>query len=949
MVSRQADAPGRSVPLPLSLFVLFGGLISFLGWRTDLPVLTDWVGNGISIQPNATVAVTLTGLALLLARWGYPRIVATLGILVGLIGVTTLLQFITGLNLERLNTLLMFGRTWGRVGVVYPGRMGPPGATCWTLIGLGLVASTHPRFRRYVPTVGLLTLGIATLSIAGYVFGADLLYTLPYSTIIALQTAVLIAAAAAGLIASAPERAPMRWLIDSGATGVVARRAVPFLFAVPFAVGWLRLRGESAGVYDARFGVAIFVLALIVLLFMVLWWSLSTIARHESAVRESERRLTDALESLTDGFVTFDRHWQFRFVNQEAARLLRRTRAELVGRNLWDLFPEWIESTTYRELQRTAAERLSVDYEDFNPELKRWFANKAYPTPDDGVAVYFQDVTERKQIKQLLEADIAAIRRLQALSTQLVRAGELRPLLQEIVATAAELTGTDKGNLQFYDAETGRLRLAVHQGLGPRFVEQFAEDGWTEGCSKAAKRIERVIVEDVASLVEGRGSVEQRVLLEDGIRAFQSTPLVSRDGRLLGMLNNHYRVPTRPDDRALRLLDVLARMAADLIERHQAEEARADAARRKDEFLATLAHELRNPLAPVTNALELMRRAHGDPVVIEQARGTMERQVAQMVRLIDDLLDVNRITRNKLELDRQRVELASVIHHAVETTRPLYESAHHALELLLPPEPIYVDADPMRLAQVFSNLLTNAGKYTKPGGRIVLYAERGETEVAVGVKDDGVGIPRDMLRKVFEMFTQVDRSLERSEGGLGIGLALVRRLVELHGGSVTASSPGPGRGSEFVVRLPIAEPAPDVQPLERPVLDLVAAPPRRILVVDDNLDSATSLATLLQHLGHDTSTAHDGVAALEEAARSRPEVILLDIGLPKRNGYDTCRAIRGETWGKDVLLVALTGWGQAEDRRKSADAGFDRHMVKPVDHAALVELLTALPRSVARS
>jgi PAS domain S-box-containing protein len=923
---------------------MLGGLISFLGWPANRPLLTDWVGDGISIQPNATLAVTCTGLALLLTRFGRRRAVAVLGVVVFLIGATTLFQYASGLDLERLNTLLMFGRTWGRVGVISPGRMGPPGAVCWTLIGACLFASTYPSLRRYVPTIGLVTLGLATLSIAGYLFGADPLYTLPYSTIIAFQAAAFIVLAAAGLVAAIPERAPMRWFVDPGATGVVARRAVPFLFAVPFAVGWLRLQGESSGIYDAAFGVAIFVVVLIVLLFAVLWWSLSTIERHEAALRESERRLTLTLDSLTDGFMTFDRDWRFRFVNQEATRRLRRDRSELLGRNVWELSPEVVGSDSHRELHHAAAERESVAYEEFDPALERWYAHKAYPMPNDGVAVYFQDVTERKRIREQLDADVAAIRRLQALSTQLVRSGELLPLLERILATAADLSGTDKGNIQIYDPKCRRLRIVAHQGLGPRFLEQFAENGWEEGCSKAAARIERVIVEDLDAIVEGKGSVEQRVLLDDGIRAFQSTPLVSREGRLLGMLNNHFRVPTRPDERSLRLLDVLARMAADLIERDQAAQALAEAARRKDEFLATLAHELRNPLAPVTNAIELMRRAQGDPTVIEQARGTMERQVAQMVRLIDDLLDINRVTRNKLELDCRRVELASVVHHAVEAIRPQYESAHHTLELRLPADPIYVDADPMRLAQVFGNLLTNAGKYTKPGGRIVLHAEQDDGEVAIGVKDDGVGIPGDMLPKVFDMFTQVDRTLERSQGGLGIGLALVQRLVELHGGTVTAASAGLGQGSEFVVRLPVSSAEPEQQPFPRPRPELFAAPPRRILVVDDNLDSATTLAALLQHLGHDTRTAHDGIAALEEASRSRPDVILLDIGLPKRNGYDTCRAIRDEAWGKDVLMVALTGWGQLEDRRKSADAGFDRHMVKPVDHVALLELLTSLPR-----
>jgi PAS domain S-box-containing protein len=365
-----------------------------------------------------------------------------------------------------------------------------------------------------------------------------------------------------------------------------------------------------------------------------------------------------------------------------------------------------------------------------------------------------------------------------------------------------------------------------------------------------------------------------------------------------------------------------------------------DADRRKDEFLATLAHELRNPLAPVKNSLELMKRASGSADLLEQACDNMERQVGQMVRLIDDLLDVSRITRDKLELKRDLVELASVVHHAVEACRPLCERARHELHVTLPQQPIYLNADPMRLAQVIGNLLTNSCKYTEPGGRIWLTAERQGNDVAVSVKDTGIGIPRDMLTKVFDMFAQVDRSLERSAGGLGIGLSLVKRLVELHDGTVTASSEGQDRGSEFVVRLPvlIEKPQPQQEPPSEPTPSLS----RRILVVDDNRDSSTTLAMLLRLIGNETQTAHDGVEAVEKAAAFRPDVILLDIGLPKMNGYAACRAIRELPGGKDIVMIALTGWGQDDDRRKSKEAGFDDHMVKPVDHSKLLLLLASL-------
>jgi len=378
-----------------------------------------------------------------------------------------------------------------------------------------------------------------------------------------------------------------------------------------------------------------------------------------------------------------------------------------------------------------------------------------------------------------------------------------------------------------------------------------------------------------------------------------------------------------------QLADDLRRLAADL----------AETDRRKNEFLATLAHELRNPLAPMSNMLEVVKQAGDDAEVLKQAHDTIERQLGQMVRLVDDLLDLNRITYDRLELRRSEVELSSVVQQAVEVARPLIDAAGHDLIIDLPDEPVYLNADRARLAQVFGNLLNNSSKYTRPNGRISLSAKRIDDEVVLTVKDNGAGIPQDKLDRIFDMFMQVDLTAERSQGGLGIGLTLVKRLVEMHAGSIEARSAGEGEGSEFIVRLPvITKPSGAAQtgPAAEP------SPERRILIVDDNRDAADSLAMLMEITGNTTYVAHDGIEAIEEIEKHRPEVVLLDIGLPGLTGHEVCRRVRQQPWGKNIVMIALTGWGQEDDRRKSEEAGFNGHLVKPVDYDKLLELLSSL-------
>jgi PAS domain S-box-containing protein len=375
-------------------------------------------------------------------------------------------------------------------------------------------------------------------------------------------------------------------------------------------------------------------------------------------------------------------------------------------------------------------------------------------------------------------------------------------------------------------------------------------------------------------------------------------------------------------------VEAVAGTTRDVTARKESELALAESDRKKDEFIALLAHELRNPLAPIRNGLQVLRLAH-DADARNRAQQMMDRQLTHMVRLIDDLLDASRISRNKLDLRKSRVTLAEIVESAVEAAQPAIDAAGHELIVSLPSRAVYLDADLTRLAQVLSNLLANAAKYTEGGGRISLSAERTAAAIHVTVADTGIGIPRDALPGIFDMFSQVDRSIERTTGGLGIGLAMVKGLTEMHGGSVTADSRGAGHGSTFTVTLPTLE---DAAPLDAAAAssNQAPSPPRRILVVDDSRDGAESLGLMLGLAGHETALAYDGMEAIERAEQFRPDLILMDVGMPRLNGLDATRRIRQESWGRAATIIALTGWGQECDREQSREAGCDGHLVKPV-------------------
>jgi PAS domain S-box-containing protein len=635
-------------------------------------------------------------------------------------------------------------------------------------------------------------------------------------------------------------------------------------------------------------------------------WSFRDITerkRNEEALQKQSEWLRIALSSIGDGVISTDADGKVTFLNDVAEALTGWTQSDAVGRALPDVFHIINERT--RQPVENPALRALVEGKVMGlanhtvliarDGTERPVDDSAAPMRDrDGATVgavlVFRDITEQRRA-QGVQARMAAI---VDDSEDAIVSKTLDGIILSWNAgaqrlfgyTAAEAVGRPINLIIPPERQEEEFEVLARLRHGER-VEHFE----TVRVSKEGRRI------DISLTV---------------------SPVRDGEGRIIGA----------------------SKIARDITDRKRTEEALREADRRKDEFLALLAHELRNPLAPLRNGLQIMRLAAGDANAVAQARDMMDRQLGHMVRLVDDLLDASRISQNKMELRRSRVLLADIVSSAVETARPAIEAAGHELIVSLPPEPVHLDADLTRLAQVISNLLTNSAKYTERGGKIWLGAERLGGEVIVSVRDTGIGIPADALPRIFDMFSQVDRSIERSTGGLGIGLALVKGLVEMHDGTVTAASGGQGKGSTFTVKLPApgghAEPLSATPPDEA---QAAAGPKRRILVVDDNRDSASSMGTLIKLLGNEVRIAHDGVEAVEAAGLFRPEVVLMDVGMPHLDGYQATRRIREQPWGKTMTIIALTGWGQEGDKRLSREAGCNAHLVKPVNLSDLEKLL----------
>jgi PAS domain S-box-containing protein len=623
----------------------------------------------------------------------------------------------------------------------------------------------------------------------------------------------------------------------------------------------------------------------------------------------TDRLLASIIESSDDAIISKSLDGVIQSWNSSAERLFGYTASQAVGRHISLVIPP---ERRAEEDEIIASLKAGQRIEHFETERLRSDSSRIFvsltisPIKDEtgnvvGASKIVRDVTDRRRAEAERQKFVTLVEN----STDFIGICDLEGIHFFVNRAGLEMVGLD-------DLEAARS--------APLQSFFFPED---QG---------RIVQEFLPQVLEkGHGEIEVRFRhFKTGAArwmAYKLLTLPDASGRPVAFATVSQDVTERK-----RLEDDLIRLAANL----------SEADRRKNEFLAMLAHELRNPLAPISNTVQALHLGGGDAETLRSASAMLQRQVGQMSRLVDDLLDMSRITRGKIELRKGRVELAPIIQQAVEAARAQYRSLDHELTITLPPRPVHLDADPARLAQVVGNLLSNAAKFTDRGGHVWLTVEEDGAQAVIRVRDNGIGIAAEHHPRLFEMFAQVDTSLERSRDGLGIGLTLVKTLVELHGGTVDVHSDGPGRGCEFTVRLPVPIDTARVVPPPA-VVHPVRAASRRVLIVDDSEDGAESLAMLLEFGGHTTYQAHDGVAALEAANRLRPDAVLLDIGLPGLNGYEVCRRIRNEPWGKQMMLVALTGWGQDEDRHRSREAGFDAHMVKPVDFDVLLKLLASRP------
>ncbi len=687
---------------------------------------------------------------------------------------------------------------------------------------------------------------------------------------------------------------------------------------------------------------------------LVSWMILRQVRQADEALRAQAERWRVTLASIGDGVLVTDAGATVVSLNAVAETLTGWKEHEAIGRDLDEVFRitnEQTQQPAESPARRALRDGRIVGLGNHTVLLakdgtERPIDDSAAPIKDQegtivGVVMVFRDVSERRRAEEQAAARARQHEAIARLSETALGGRDLQSLMNEAAAYVTRTLGTDMCEVLELVSDARGLILRAGVGWKPGRMDRATEGVETNflaGHTLASAAL--VVITDLRSETRFAGSTR---LHDHGVISGMSAVVAGDAGRHYGVLGTYATRPRSFTDDDVSFLSAVANVLAVAIQRKRAEVALQEANRQKDEFLAMLAHELRNPLSPIRNAVHVLRSLVPNEPRLERAREMIERQVTHMTRLLDDLLDVSRIARGKVSLHQEVVDLAQLVRLAGEDYRATLDAIGLTLTLGLPARPMWVQADPTRLSQAVGNLLHNASKFTNPGGQVTvrLTMEADGRAAILSIRDTGIGMEPDILGRVFETFSQADHSLDRSRGGLGLGLALVKGLVELHGGTVQAFSAGLGAGSEFTIRLPLA-PAPE-RPLAIPACKPAGQRSRRVLVIEDNIEVAESMKYLLEADGHQVVLAHTGRAGIETARQFRPEVVLCDIGLPGgMDGFGVARVMRNDAALSSACLIALTGYDREEDRRRAREAGFDMHLIKPVDPIALDQVLERL-------
>jgi PAS domain S-box-containing protein len=977
-----------------SVVVSLIGALALIGWLFNVADLKSVYG-AITMKANTTVALILAGVSLFYLRdnRSLPRRIGEIcAALIAILGLMTLSEHVFGWNLHI--DQLLFEEAPGALATTSPNRMGVTASSCLAMSGISMLLLNRRKLISVAQVLTILAGLWALLSVIGYAYQAEQLYAIAPYTGIALHTAVALFLLSLGILVRCIDDGFTSIFCDEGAAGIMARQLAIVGIVAPFVLCWLRLVAQREGYVDLGLGAALLVLAIIIIFLLSIWRAATELRFTErerlvatSALREREKELERSrdnaeaiLRTSPVPLLVLDKDLRVVTGNEAFYERFHVEAENTEGRLVYDLGNGQWNIPALRKLledilpQRSWFRDFEVTHEFERIGRRTMLLNARRMEVEAGgperIVLVIEDITVRKQAvdalresEKNLEAELHSAQALQKVSTKLIQGGEIETLYEKLIDAAMAIMHADFASMQMLypeRGEGGELRLLTYRGYSPESAaawEWIGADHPTT-CGMAFRTGQRCIVTNVDTCDWMAGSQDLEFYRQLSIRSLQSTPLLSRSGTQLGMISTCWKEVHEPSERELRLLDVLARQAGDLIERKQAEDERERLLERelkmrqeaeqvnrvKDEFLATISHELRTPLNAMLGWATMLKRGKADQSTVAHGIEAIERNAKAQAQLIEDMLDASRIITGKMRLDIRSISLTPIVKAAIDSVQPAADAKEIRLEMVVDPTADKLRADEARLQQVIWNLLSNGIKFTPRGGRIKVKIGRSDSMAEITVTDTGEGISKEFLPLVFDRFKQADASTTRKHGGLGLGLAITRHLIELHGGTIKAESDGPGKGSAFSVRLPLA---PIIPPNESNEARSEATglqearketkPPSlvgvRILAIDDLQDTRDMLRNVLAHYGADVTTASSAVEGLAVMAGWRPDVIVCDIGMPGEDGYSFIARVRNlePVQGGKIPAIALTGYVRVEDRMRSLEAGYQMFVPKPVE------------------